>query len=288
MMKKIHLTFIFLTISINSLWAEASEDQDFFRTIVNWYDLTITAQVIEPLPRIVFDEDDPDFGKPNTVTNKSRSDLLARKKAKEKLRIRLSQRLEMLLLDSNYTVYEYTQINPFARTKINTFIGDEKESFDFQPKKNQLIAKASLRLSGKFGFLTYLPMQYGSEEMPIFSEELTPVEFSGLVVDARHLAIKKSLFPNIQSDRGLDVYSPVYVKESYAVETGYIVYRTDTDEKNWEKRVGKDPYFVVALGLAGKNQTDIILPSDEVAKLLSHPQTRRNLTRCRVMILVSK
>jgi hypothetical protein len=278
------VSFAFVTL----VHADPALDTDFYKTITNWYDLTLTSQVSETLPKIVFNDDDPDFGKPNTATNKSRSDLLARKKAKEKLRTRLSQRLETLFFDSNYTLFEYSQVNSKVRARINTFITEEKETFDFQPKKNQLIAKATISLNGKQGFLAYLPFDYGTETIPTFTEEAFPVEFTGLVVDARHLNLKKALFPKIQSDRGLDVYSPVYVKEGYAIETGYIVYRTDADAKNWEKRTGKNPFFIVGLGVSGKNQTDIILPADEVTKLLSHPETRKNLMRCRVMILVSK
>jgi hypothetical protein len=288
MKKTLNLILLIGSFFSELLFAEPAIDTDFYKTITNWYELTLTSQVSEPLPKIVFNEDDPDFGKPNTATNKSRSDLLARKKAKEKLRIRLSQSLEGMLFDSNYSVYEYSQIHSKVRSRINAFITEEKETFDFQPIKNQLLSKATIHLSGKQGFLAYLPMEYGSEQMPIFSEEIQSVEFSGLVVDARHLALKKALFPKIQSDRGLDVYSPYYVKEGYAIETGYIVYRNDTDPKNWEKRAGKNPFFIVGLGVSGKNQTDIILPADEVAKLFSHPETRKNLTRCRVMILVSK
>ncbi|TGN08312.1 hypothetical protein [Leptospira ilyithenensis] len=280
--------FTILCVGSFSGYAESSVDRDFFQTEINWYELTVTAKINEPLPKIVFDEDDPDFGKPGTATNKGRSDLLARKKAKEKLRMRLSQRIESLFLNSDYTLFEYSGSNPSVRTRINSFISEEKETYDFQPKKNILESKASLHLATKQGLLAYLPMEYGTEEIPVFNESVLPVAFSGLVVDARHLDLRQSLFPKIQSDRGLDIYSPVYVKESYAIETGYVIYRTDNNERYLEKRVGKNPFFVLALGLAGKNQTDLILPSDEVAKLLSHPDSRKNLTRCKVMILVSK
>jgi hypothetical protein len=280
--------FSLILFSLDSLYAGPAVEIDFYKTITNWYDLTLTAQVNESLPKIVFSENDPEFGKPNTATNKSRADLLARKKAKEKLKVRLSQKLENLYLDANYTIYEYSELHSIARTRINAFLSDERESFDFQPRKNQLISKATIKLTGKQGFLSQFPFDYGKEEIPTFSEVALPVEFSGLVVDARHLKINKAIFPKIQSDRGLDVYSPIYVKEGYVIETGYVVYRDDAEAVNYEKKVGKNPFFIVALGVGGKNQTDVILPADEVAKLLSHPDTRKNLTRCRVMILVSK
>lgn len=190
--KTLNLILLIGSFFSELLFAEPAIDTDFYKTITNWYELTLTSQVSEPLPKIVFNEDDPDFGKPNTATNKSRSDLLARKKAKEKLRIRLSQSLEGMLFDSNYSVIRFLQIHSKVRSRINAFITEEKETFDFQPIKNQLLSKATIHLSGKQGFLAYLPMEYGSEQMPIFSEEIQSVEFSGLVVDARHLALQKS------------------------------------------------------------------------------------------------
>ncbi|GBF49108.1 hypothetical protein LPTSP4_06180 [Leptospira ryugenii] len=287
-MKRLILVSLFLLFLALPLLGESFLESDFFKTIINWGDLSVSAEVKETLPKIIFEEDDPEYGKPNTATNKSRSDLLARKNAKEKLRKLISRRLESMYLDSEQTVSEYAKLNEQVRTRINSFIAEEKEEFEFEPVKNQLVAKAKIKLIGKNGFLAFLPMSYSSEAVPEMTPELMPEMFTGLVVDARHLNLKTALFPRIQTDRGLDIYSPHYVKEGYSIETGYIMYRTDSEEKNWLKRVGDKPFFVVALGVAGRNQTDLILPSEEVAKLLSHKETRKNLTRCKVLILVSK
>lgn len=285
-MKRIYLLFILL-LSV-SLGSKPIEDKDIYASVVNWTDLFISSSVKETIPKIVFDEEDPEFSGKNTATSQGKAHSMARKKAREKLRVRLSQRLESILFNADYTVYEYTQVNQQARLRLNSYIGSEKEEYDFQFVKNVLEAKASLHIKGKEGILAHLPVEYGIESVPEFSEEVVPVEFSGLVVDARHLNVKRALFPKIQTDRGLDIYSPLYVKEAYAMETGYIVYREDQTGKGTEAKVGKNPYFVLALGTAGKNQTDLVIPTDEAAKLLSHPETRKNLTRCRVLILVSR
>lgn len=285
-MKRIYLCLVFL-LSV-SLGSKPIEDKDIYSSIVNWTDLVVSSFVKETIPKIVFDEEDPEFSGKNTATSQGKAHSMARKKAREKLRVRLSQRLESILFNADYTVYEYTQVNQQARLRLNSYIGSEKEEYDFQFVKNVLDAKASLPLKGKDGIIAHIPLEYGQESVPEFSEEVVPVEFSGLVVDARHLSLKRALFPKIQTDRGLDIYSPVYVKEAYAIETGYIVYREEQAGKGVEAKVGKNPYFVLALGTAGKNQTDLIIPTDEAAKLLSHPESRKNLTRCRVLILVSR
>lgn len=285
-MKRIYLCLVFL-LSV-SLGSKPIEDRDIYSSIVNWTDLVVSSFVKETIPKIVFDEEDPEFSGKNTATSQGKAHSMARKKAREKLRVRLSQRLESILFNADYTVYEYTQVNQQARLRLNSYIGSEKEEYDFQFVKNVLEAKASLPLKGKDGIIAHIPLEYGQESVPEFSEEVVPVEFSGLVVDARHLSLKRALFPKIQTDRGLDIYSPVYVKEAYAIETGYIVYREEQTGKGVEAKVGKNPYFVLALGTAGKNQTDLIIPTDEAAKLLSHPESRKNLTRCRVLILVSR
>ncbi|MCW7490092.1 hypothetical protein [Leptospira meyeri] len=285
-MKRIYfLLALFLSVSLGS---KPIQDQDIYSSVVNWTELVVTSSVKETIPKIVFDEDDPEFSGKNTATSQGKAHSMARKKAREKLRVRLSQRLESIFFNADYTVYEYTQVNQQARLRLNSYIGSEKEEYDFQFVKNVLEAKASLPLKGKDGILAHIPFEYGTESVPEFSEEVVPVEFSGLVVDARHLNLKHALFPKIQTDRGLDIYSPLYVKEAYAMETGYIVYREEQLGKGIEAKVGKNPYFVLALATAGKNQTDLVIPSDEAAKLLSHPESRKNLTRCRVLILVSQ
>lgn len=285
-MKRIYLLLV-LFISV-SLGSKPIQDKDIYSSVVNWTDLLISSSVKETIPKIVFDEEDPEFSGKNTATSQGKAHSLARKNAKEKLKVRLSQRLESIFFNADYTVYEYTQVNPQVRLRLNSYIGSEKEEYDFQFVKNVLEAKASLPLKGKEGILSHIPVEYGTESVPEFSEELVPVEFSGLVVDARHLKLKKALYPKIQTDRGLDIYSPLYVKEAYAIETGYIVYKEDQLGKGVEAKVGKNPYFVLALGTAGKNQTDLVIPTDEAAKFLSHPESRKNLTRCRVLILVSQ
>ncbi|PJZ45224.1 hypothetical protein [Leptospira brenneri] len=285
-MKRIYLLLAFM-VSV-SLGSKPIEDKDIYSSVVNWTDLIVSSSVKETVPKIVFDEEDPEFSGNNTATSQGKAHSMARKKAREKLKVRLSQRLESILFNADYTVYEYTQVNQQARLRLNSYIGSEKEEYDFQFVKNVLEAKASLPLKGKEGILANIPFEYGTESVPEFSEEVVPVEFTGLVVDARHLSLKRALFPKIQTDRGLDIYSPLYVKEAYAIETGYIVYREEQTGKGYEAKVGKNPYFVLALGSSGKNQTDLIIPTDEAAKLLSHPETRKNLTRCRVLILVSR
>ncbi|MCZ8342915.1 MAG: hypothetical protein O9301_07785 [Leptospira sp.] len=262
-------------------------EKDIYQTSTNWTELKITAFVKEPVPMIVFDESDPKFGKENTATSQGRAHSIARKKAKERLKIRLSQRLESLLFNSDFTVYEYTQTRQNVRLSLNHFLAKDPETYDFLFQKNHLEAKAEISIRGKEGVLSHIPIEFGTEEMPIFTEELPAVAFSGLIVDARHLKLNKALLPKIQTDRGLDIYSPIYTKEAYAIEKGYIHYSKDTKERFVERIVGKNPYFVLGLGVSGKNQTDIILPTDEVVKLLSHPDSRKNITRCRVLILVS-
>lgn len=278
---------IFFCFGITT-FAKPIEDKDIYSSVVNWTEQVIVSSVKETIPKIVFDENDPEFFGKNTATSQGKAHSMARKKAKEKLKVRLSQRLESMLFNADYTIFEYTQVNQQARLRLNSYIGAEKEEYDFQFVKNVLEAKASLPIKGKDGILAHIPMEYGTERVPEFSEDMIPVEFSGLVVDARHLSVKRALFPKIQTDRGLDVYSPFYVKDAYAIETGYIVYREDQNGKTFENKVGKNPYFVLALSTAGKNQTDLVISTDEAAKFLSHPESRKNITRCRVLILVSQ
>lgn len=285
-MRKILFAFSLLFVLLSfPLRTNPSLERDKNSTVVSWTDLTLTAEVNEKIPKINFEEESLEFYKKDTVSSQGQAYAVARKRAKEKLRLRLSQKIESIFFDANFTVFEYTEANLKARNLLNQFIGSEKEEFDYRIFKNVLEARMSIPIKGKEGMLAHLPRTYGTEKVPEFGEEVLPVEFSGLVVDARHLKLQRALFPKIQTDRGLDIYSPMLVKEPYAVETGYAVYRKESKGINIEARVGKNPFYVVALSVGGKNQTDLILPTEEAAKLTAHPESRKNLTRCKVLIL---
>jgi hypothetical protein len=122
---------IFFCFGITT-FAKPIEDKDIYASVVNWTEQVIVSSVKETIPKIVFDEDDPEFFGKNTATSQGKAHSMARKKAKEKLKVRLSQRLESMLFNADYTIFEYTQVNQQARLRLNSYIGAEKEEYDFQ------------------------------------------------------------------------------------------------------------------------------------------------------------
>ncbi|EOQ96094.1 hypothetical protein LEP1GSC195_1534 [Leptospira wolbachii serovar Codice str. CDC] len=66
-MKRIYLLLFFL-LSVFSLGSKPIEDKDIYSSIVNWTDLLISSSVKETIPKIVFDEEDPEFSGKNTAT----------------------------------------------------------------------------------------------------------------------------------------------------------------------------------------------------------------------------
>ncbi len=279
-------TAMIAVLLINEVHANEVIDLDFYGTQVNWSRLQVVASVTEKIPKLIVDPDHPEYKKPGTTENPTH--LTLKKKMRENLRIRLNQRIESLFYDSSVKVFELAEKDKKVRDRINQYFFEEFEAISINQEKNMFISKASLSFIGKRGFIAYLPTQFEKEEIPILSESALPTAFSGIIVDARHLDIKKAIYPKIQSDRGVDIYSPLLVRESYAIETGYVHYRKNPMDNENQAIVGKNPYMVVALGLSGKNETDLILPSNEVAKIIAHPETRKALKQCRVLILVSK
>jgi len=271
--------WILILIALPCL-AQEKIETDLLGTEIDWFKLKITAKLERPVPKLVLDPEDPEYRKPGTSDSTSFSKI--KKSMKETLRLNLSQKIESIYYDSNSKISEFALGQ--RRERLNEYFFQELEVFQFHRERNTLQAKSSINFLGKQGLLAYLPTEYEKEEFPLFSEKVSPEAYSGLVVDAKHLPLKTALFPKILSDRGLEIYSPIYVKEAYALEMGYIQYRTGGFK---DTKIGKKPYYVVALGLSGKNETDLVLASTDVLRILAHPETRKNLKQCRVLILVS-
>jgi hypothetical protein len=53
-------------------------------------------------------------------------------------------------------------------------------------------------------------------------------------------------------------------------------------------RVGEKPYLIVATNVTGKNKTLFTIPTKEAVKVLATKETRKNLKKCKVIILLRK
>jgi hypothetical protein len=110
--------------------------------------------------------------------------------------------------------------------------------------------------------------------------------YTGLVIDARGLALKPALAPQVLDERGKTVYSVAFAKRSSSKEVGIVAYERGLDRARDKERVGSNPLVIEGLRTRGRNRTDVVIENDHVAMLHSLPEHLQFMERCRVIVVL--
>lgn len=270
------------------IFAESSYIQkDFFKVWIDWNDARLSGVVDETIPAVVFDPDDPEYGKEDAPYNLTDARNIALAKAKRQLNILLFRGIENLTLDHELQIKDKIAIDEDFREKYNEIFQTNKISYTVKYKKNKVYVGGNFSLTGKDSLIYYLQNDYIGEPFPEFQKIPLPPEYTGLIIDARHLDAKPALFPRVLSDNGLEIYSSKFVDKSAVMARGMAKYLSNPkDSMANESLIGKKPFYIVALNVTGKNRTDLVIPAKEAVKLLSAEKTRNQLKKCKVIILL--
>jgi len=117
-------------------------------------------------------------------------------------------------------------------------------------------------------------------------EPRTEAVHTGVVIDARGLAIQPALFPKIVDERGQTLYTPESVDREAAVQQGYVAYAKVFDQAPAQARVGEHPLVLRALRVAGETRVDLVLGDAEATRIRDYAATRRLVRQCRVLIVM--
>jgi len=285
-MKKAIFILAFLSLPVLSL--EQFITKDFFETQINWSSMKITSTVTETIPTVVFDHKDQRFGKRSTALNLTAARNKSLGLAKEKLSVNLFTAIENMKIDSYTSMLDRIKNNERFREKFNRIFETSENEFSFRIIDNKIQAESSITFTGKTGLLNFLDINFNSEPFPEFPAIPSPSKYSGLIVDARHLAGVPSLFPRITTDRGIEIYSPELVSRNYAIDTGMASFQTDPIMAKHNSRAGINPYYIVALSVTGKDKTDFSIPTEDAMRIFASKDSVQNLKKCRVIILLKK
>jgi hypothetical protein len=262
--------------------------KDFFGTITNWSKMVISYSTYESLPRVVIDVNDPEYGSTETAYNISESRAKSLAKAKEKISLQIVRSLEQIRLDNDSTLSELVSSQKNVREKFNEFVLLEQSQIRVKYHQDKVFVESTIYLKGKSGLLNYLSIDYDSEKFPEFADTKVSAEYTGLIIDARHLEINPALFPKVLTEKGLEIYSIHQVSKNFAIDYGLVSYQTDPEIAMKDLRVGKKPYYLVALNSIGKNKTDISITTKDAKVLLSSKANLAMLRKCAVIILVDQ
>lgn len=258
--------------------------EDFFHTKINWTKMEMNLKVSEKIPRVIIDVNDKDYGKENTAYNISEARNKTLILAREKIKIHFSRSIENLILNDEGLIKDKINSNADFRERFNEYYLNDNFEFKVKYIQDKVQLDSSLKLLGKNGLISFILMNYNSEIFPEFLEKKNFSSYTGLILDARHLEFEPSLFPEILTDKGLEIYSHLYVERNSVIEKGLVQYLKDPKEALLHSRVGENPYYVLAINTIDK--VNLTVSTKEAIKILSNNETKKNLKKCKVIILV--
>lgn len=175
----------------------------------------------------------------------------------------------------------------------------------FQVAENKASATMEVSLRGKNSLLARLPIDYQGGEAreretpaaaPAYerrahvaefdASESEPILYSGLIVDARHLAFRPGLAVNIFTSSGRLIYGASELNRVTAVKRGVAGFFNRETDGEARERTGRRPLKVSAMDIAAGGEGGLIISDEDAAKLLAHSGSAQNLKRARVVILV--
>ncbi len=115
--------------------------------------------------------------------------------------------------------------------------------------------------------------------------DLSKVNFSGLIIDAREVEVKPALMPKVIDEKGGIIYSASNMQKEEAVKTGVVGYAKEVDAARKHPRVTETPVVVAALKGSGEKKSDVIISGRDAQVITTTEPTLGYLKKGRVMIV---
>lgn len=113
----------------------------------------------------------------------------------------------------------------------------------------------------------------------------TDGKWTGLIVDARGLDLRRALVPSITDDLGDRVYGPEFINRDFAVQWGMCGYVTGLAEPFEADRVGAKPFMVKAIRTSGPQSTDIVISTVDAGRIRAIAEHVALLREGRVIVV---
>jgi hypothetical protein len=145
-----------------------------------------------------------------------------------------------------------------------------------------------LPLTGAFASLmlpdtvTRLEEINGGESRP----EADASAYTGLVVDARGLAVEPAMCFQLLDEDGSEVYGPAYASRENVVAGGMCRYVADIEKISENPRVGENPLIVKAIRVRPPGASDIVISDTDASRLKSSVAHLAFLRNCRVLVVL--
>lgn len=115
--------------------------------------------------------------------------------------------------------------------------------------------------------------------------DLTKVNYSGLIIDARETDVKPALMPKVVDEKGDVIYSSANMLKEDAVKTGVVGYAKEVDAAKKHPRVTETPVVVAAMKGIGEKRSDVVISDRDAQTITTTEPALGYLKKGRVMIV---
>jgi hypothetical protein len=196
-------------------------------------------------------------------------------------RRQLRETLMQLHLDAERTIGSVVQDTVEQQQRLATLVANAEVSETRYLPRGGVESTIQMPLFGPFTALLW-------PQMPTAADIVEPagdVVHTGIIIDARGLAIQQALFPQIFDEEGQALYAPARVRAESAQQRGFMVYATAFDSPQIEPRVGKNPLVLRARRVVGRGRVNLIIYQTDALQLQGSAVLRALLGQCRVVIV---
>lgn len=202
--------------------------------------------------------------------------------AKDTALVNLVALIKKIQVDSDTGFRQLLREDRVTLTRLSEFI-EKKVKFKQYPVD---FFTSGCRIEMNMSILiAALPYTYPEDPIPVIYNNPIPTEYSGLIVDTRKLGIRPMLLPSLYNEDGLEIFGRYFINIDQASKNGAVKYVFTDAEALKEDTAGEKPYFAVAIKSRSGSP---VLTNKDIRKILSSPETRKNLKNCRVIFIIDR
>ncbi|MGM0451685.1 MAG: hypothetical protein ACQERN_00785 [Thermodesulfobacteriota bacterium] len=279
-MKRWVLTILFCTVFAGFGLAGPAQSgelvEKFSKGCINWAQRVIRAN----------GTGNPSADSANSSAARQRALRNARRSAYQNL----LQTAKAMQLSEAKTVAQYAGNRDEVLSKVEEMLKNARVEATRYRSDGTVEVVREMPLGGAFSQLL-LPdaiVQLDMKKMGDETREADSPVYTGLVVDARGVAIKPALCFKIFDENRHEVYGPAYVSREYAVQRGVCEYRTEISDIEESKRVGDNPLIVKALKPLAPGSPHIVVSNTDAGRLRGTVDHLFLLRKCRVMVIADR
>ncbi len=209
----------------------------------------------------------------------------ATRTARQDLLLKFIHSLKQLQVDAYSSAHDILMNDYKKNEEIVTYCRDFKPGF-ISYGEDSVIITMVFPFYGVSGFVPKL-IEAGKDtgNFKKYEEYAFTAPFTGLVIDARGLGRLPAIAPRVFDEEHNIVYSVDLIDRESFNKWGAVQYSDDSQFENTE-RVGINPFKIVAIPNEKLIQTDIAISTEDARILLQHEETRRNLEKGSLLIII--